>query len=288
MKTLLSLVLFATLLHADPETPYASQPQTPMPDSEQQPSQDMPDTSQQQAPMPNSSGSEQPSQDLPDTMQPAPSSSQDMPQSDPEMADSMPAMTDPVEPVEQCEPVCCEPYDPYGSFILNEFKMGYFRFGDKTLRHIYGKGILDIQLTSSFRFWKPLYAYVAFEYISAHGRTLGGHEETFVQVVPISLGVQYIQPITFDLKYYLTAGPRIYYFHQRNNSPGFPSSVNKWGCGGFINTGFIYYLSEHITFDFFGEYSYARMHFETHRPHVKGNTPQIGGMTLGAGIGYFW
>jgi hypothetical protein len=283
MKTLLSLVLSATLLHADPETPDASQQQTPIPGSEQQQPQDMPDTSQQQTPMPDSE--QQPSQDMPDTMQPAPSSSQDMPQSDPEMADSMPATTDPAEPMQQDEMIC-EPL--YGNFILNEFKMGYFRFGDKALRHIYGKGILDIQLTSSFRFWKPLYAYVAFEYISAHGRTLGGHEKTFVQVVPISLGVQYIQKITFDLKYYLTAGPRIYYFHQRNNSAGVPSSVNKWGCGGFINTGFIYYLSEHITFDFFGEYSYARMHFETHRHHVKGNTIQIGGMTLGAGIGYFW
>ncbi len=283
MKTLLSLVLFATLLHADPETPDASQ--TPMPSSpnaEQQ--QDMPDTSQQQTPMPDSE--QQPSQDMPDTMQPAPSSSQDM-QSDPEMGDSMPAMSAPstTEPMQQDEMIC-EPL--YGNFILNEFKMGYFRFGDRALRHIYGKGILDIQLTSSFRFWKPLYAYVAFEYISAHGRTLGGHEKTFVQVVPISLGVQYIQKITYDLKYYLTLGPRIYYFHQRNNSAGVPSSVNKWTCGGFINTGFIYYLSEHITFDFFGEYSYARMHFETHRSHVKGNTIQIGGMTLGAGIGYFW
>lgn len=253
MKTLLSLAFLTTLLHAD---------------------QGIPD--------PETNPVIQPAEYVPDPTPP----------SDPDMADSAPATTAPpkVEQVEQMqtEPVVCDPSDNYGSFILNEFKMGYFRFGDKAMRHIYDKGILDIQLTSSFCFWKPLYAYVAFEYISAHGRMLGDHKKTFVQIVPISLGVQYIQPITYDLKYYLTAGPRIYYFHQRNQSSGIPASVNKWGCGGFINTGFIYYLSEHIIVDFFGEYSYKRMHFATDSKHAKGNSVQIGGMTLGAGIGYFW
>jgi len=257
MKKLLSLAFLTTLLHADQGIPDPSQPPTP----EIQPAEYVPD--------------------------PIPPSDPDM--SDPGMADCAPAPT-PTPPVEQVqtEPVICDPSDNYGSFILNEFKMGYFRFGDKAMRHIYDKGILDIQLTSSFCFWKPLYAYVAFEYISAHGRMLGDHKKTFVQIVPISLRIQYIQPITYDLKYYLTAGPRIYYFHQRNHSPGIPASVNKWGCGGFINTGFIYYLSEHITVDFFGEYSYKRMHFATDSKHVKGISVQIGGMTLGAGIGYFW
>jgi len=163
-------------------------------------------------------------------------------------------------------PVASE--DAYGSFILNEVKLGYFRFGDKRLRHAYDKGVLDVQLTSSFRFWEPLYIYGSVEYIQAEGR-FKDHAKSTVRIVPLSLGLQYIQPITFDLKYYLTLGPRYFFFHQAGH--------HSSGLGGFANTGFIYYLSRHIVVDFFGEYSYKRM-----------NHLQVGGLTLGAGIGYFW
>ncbi len=202
------------------------------------------------------------------------------------MDDSQNMQDDPA--MDQIVYVECDECDPYGSFILNEFKMGYFRFGDENFRHIYDRGVLDLQLTSSFRVWRPLYVYGAIEYIEAEGRSIGGHEKTRIRIVPLSLGLQYIQPITCDFRYYLTIGPRYFFFHQRNHSSSVPHNVNKSGCGGFINTGFIYYLSHHIIVDFFGEYSYKRMHFESHRRNVSGNSAQVGGLTLGAGIGYFW
>ena len=187
-----------------------------------------------------------------------------------------PTQPDDISMDQPCEVDAC---DPFGSFILNEFKMGYFRFGDKKLRHNYQKGLLDIQLTSSFCFWKPLYAYVAVEYVGSNGRIQGSHRKISIRMVPVSLGIQYIQPITCDLKYYLTAGPRYFFVHQWTRT----KSLTPHGCGGFVNTGFIYYLSNHITIDFFGEYSFKKLHFN----HMGGNL-QVGGMTLGAGIGYFW
>ncbi len=268
MKTLLSIALFAAILHADaaPEIPDSSQ-QAPN-STQEMPAQTTPDSS------PDSS-QEQPAQEMPDTST--------------EMDDAAPTMTAPVttEPMQQEEIIwICEPL--YGNFILAEFKMGYFRFGDRTLRHTYSDGLLDMQLASSFRVWKPLYIYAAIEYIGADGRTLGGHKKTQIRLVPLSLGLQYIQKITFDLKYYLTVGPRLFHFHQKNHSRRLASTVNKWGCGGFINTGFMYYLSENLLIDFFGEYSYKRMHFKTNQTNFEGRSLQIGGLTLGAGLGYFW
>lgn len=169
--------------------------------------------------------------------------------------------------------------EQYGSFILTEVKLGYFRFGDKKLRHIYDKGLLDVQLVNSFCFWNPLYIYTSVEYIGADGRVPKTHEKRKIRMVPVSLGLQYIQPITFDFKYYLSAGFRYFFAHQWNHS----TSLTHHGLGGFANTGFIYYLSEHIIVDFFGEYSIKRMHF-----HDMGGSLQVGGLTLGAGIGYFW
>jgi hypothetical protein len=208
----------------------------------------------------------------PTTPPPATDSSQPQPAAPAQQTESAAPMEQP--PMEQTSPG-----ENYGSFILNEVKLGYFRFGDKKLRHTYDKGVLDVQLTNSFCFWKPLYVYTSVEYIGADGRVHETHDKRKIRMVPVSLGVQYIQPITFDFKYYLTAGGRYFFVHQWENS----TSLTHHGLGGFINTGFMYYLSEHIIVDFFGEYSYKRMHF-----HDMGGSLQVGGLTLGAGVGYFW
>jgi hypothetical protein len=185
------------------------------------------------------------------------------------------------EPVDETAPEAMEPPPAcvwYGSFLLTEFKMGYFRFGDKKLRHWYDKGILDLQLTSTYRLIRPFYLYGSLEYMGDNGRRHTG-QKIKIRIVPISLGLQYLQKITPDFKYYLTLGPRYYFVHQWNHS----HSQTHQGFGGFANTGFLYYLSENIVVDAFAEYSYKRMNF-----HNLGGNLQVGGLTFGGGIGYFW
>jgi hypothetical protein len=203
--------------------------------------------------------------------QTTPPATTDSPSSQP----AAPALqTEPAAPIEQASVG-----QDYGSFILSEVKLGYFRFGDKKLRHMYDKGLLDVQWVNSFCFWNPLYVYTSVEYIGADGRVPKTHEKQKIRMVPVSLGLQYIQPITFDFKYYLTAGARYFFVHQWDHS----TSLTHHGLGGFANTGFIYYFSEHVIVDFFGEYSYKKMHF-----HEMGGSSHVGGLTLGAGVGYFW
>lgn len=190
--------------------------------------------------------------------------------------------TTPTSDTQQAPVVVEQPavnHNEYGSSVLTEYKLAYFRISDRKMRHIYDKGLLDMQLTSSFCFWKPLYVYTGIEYIGANGRVPKTHEKRKIRMVPVSLGVQYIQPITFDFKYYLTMGGRYFFVHQWNHS----TRLTHHGLGGFANTGFLYHLSEHVVVDFFGEYSYKRMHF-----HKLGGSTQVGGLILGAGVGYFW
>ena len=175
--------------------------------------------------------------------------------------------------------ITCEE-DEYGSSVLNEFKMGYFRFADKKLRQRYNDGLLNLQLTSSFNFWKRLYAYMGVEYVGSDGRDIPkSHKKIKIRMVPVSLGVQYMKPITYDLKYYFTLGGRYFFVHQWTNS----KSLTHHGLGGFVNTGFLYYLNHHVVVDIFGEYSYKKMKF-----HDMGGNLRVGGLTLGAGVGYFW
>ncbi|HVX01466.1 MAG TPA: hypothetical protein VHA52_13670 [Candidatus Babeliaceae bacterium] len=164
----------------------------------------------------------------------------------------------------------------YGSFILNEFKLGYFRSGDKRLRHTFDKGLLDIQLSSSFRFWDPLYIYGAVEYIGAEGRTVHGRHKVKIREVPLSLGLQYMLKVAPELNYYVTLGPRYFFVHLHETKHGF---------GGFVNTGLLYFLTHQITVNFIAEYSYKRMQFDHSDP--KGSL-QVGGLMLGGGLGYFW
>lgn len=216
---------------------------------------------------------------IPDTPNPVPSPDQPMIEvsTDPSSTIDTPAVQTSTSPApeEGCEIYC----DDYGSSVLNEFKMGYFRFADKKLRQRYNDGLLDLQLTSSINFWKRLYAYVGVEYVESDGRIPKSHTKIKIRMLPVSLGVQYMKPITYDLNYYFTIGGRYFFVHQWTHS----RSLTHRGLGGFANTGFIYYLNYHLVFDIFGEYSIKKMHF-----HDMGGSERVGGLTLGAGIGYFW
>jgi outer membrane protein len=192
-------------------------------------------------------------------------------------------------PDQQDDSVAAEQQPPskQGSHLLTELKFGYYRFNSHKLREIYGAA-LDLQLSASYPVWKPLYIYGSVEYITARGKSRGGYEKTRVHIVPLSLGLQFVTKAAKDLKYYLTLGPRYYFFMQRNHSPAVDHHVNGNGLGGFVNTGFIYYLSSRWVIDVFGEYGYKRLQFHSHKQNVTGQSVQVGGLTLGGAIGYYW
>jgi hypothetical protein len=167
-----------------------------------------------------------------------------------------------------------------------ELKLGYFYFGDHKFRKIYDQGALDTQISASGAVWKWIRLYGAVNYISSEGRSIGGHNKTEIMFLPLSLGVQALINIEHDVKYYATIGPRYFYIHQENHFRGVNHSVNAHALGGFANMGMQVILSDNFIIDFFGEYSYARNHFSTHRQNVSEHTRQVGGLTLGGGVGY--
>jgi len=162
--------------------------------------------------------------------------------------------------------------------LLTELKFGYFRFGDRTMRHIYDRETFDVELVATFRLYDPLFLYTAAGCVPKHGRFHHNRKKTFVIIVPVSVGAQFDWKIVYDLNYYITLGPRYFFVHQSiDRGP----TANRSGYGGFVNTGFQYYLDERVIFDFFGEYSYGRAHLYKHHSDV-------GGLTIGGGIGYYW
>lgn len=181
-----------------------------------------------------------------------------------------------------CETECCEP-EPQP---LIELKAGYFFFTDSKMQHVYDHGGYDVQISGSYPIYCFLHLYGSVEYLEKSGQSSGGHQRTFLWEIPLSLGLRSIFSINDNLSYYLTIGPRYFFVRVHNHSTFVPEHMHEDGCGGFANTGLLYTLCDHFTFDVFGEYSYKRLHFHSNKPNTQGHTVQVGGLTFGGGFGY--
>lgn len=173
-----------------------------------------------------------------------------------------------------------------------EVKTGYFFFSNSTMRKVYDKGGLDLQLCASYPFWDlatrwTLNAYGAIEYFHRTGKSLNNHQRTSIWSVPINLGLKPVYEINEQLQYYFALGPRYFYIHQHNNSSYVKKHRSRNGLGLFVNTGFNYLLCDGFLIDIFGEYSYAKMHLRSSKNSaVYTKSIQIGGFTLGCGVGH--
>lgn len=177
------------------------------------------------------------------------------------------------------EEMCCH------SGLTLEVKTGYFFFSDSKMDRIYDRGGWDVQVSGLYPIWDCLQIYGSVEYVEKHGKSLHDKQRTSIRLVPLSLGLQAIFPLYCNVEYYLTLGPRYFFVNQHNHSSFVNKHLNRNGLGGFVNAGLQICLMEDFFLDIFGEYSYKRMHFHSHKKHVEGRTIQIGGFTFGAGLG---
>lgn len=177
------------------------------------------------------------------------------------------------------------------SRTLVEVKTGYFNFSNSTMRKVYDKGGLDLQLCASRLLWKPrnrwtINAYGAVEFFQRSGKSLNEDQNTSIWAIPVNLGLKPVYAINAYLQYYFAIGPRYFYVHQHNSSSYVYQNKSRNGIGFFVNTGFNYALSNHLIIDIFGEYSYSKVHFHSGKPGVYTKNRQIGGYTFGGGLGY--
>jgi len=167
-----------------------------------------------------------------------------------------------------------------------ELKGGYFFFSGHKMRKIYDHGGYDVQINSSIPLCKWLQIYGSVEYLTLHGRSLNGNQKTSIWEIPLSLGLQPMISICSKVQYYFTLGPRYFFAYQHNRSSYVDKTISENGLGGFANMGFHFFPCHHFFIDIFGEYSFKRMSFHTSKSNVYGEKTQIGGFTVGAGLGY--
>lgn len=169
-----------------------------------------------------------------------------------------------------------------------EAKVGYFFFSNSKMRKVFDQGGIDIQLSGFYPLDSWLQIYGSVEYLERSGRSLGYHQKTKIWETPLSLGLKITTPVCENIQGYFTLGPRYFFVCVHNNSSFVSKRMKKNGCGGFANIGFNYNLCNNLLIDFFGEYSYGRLHFHSSKKNSYGQTMQVGGFTFGAGLSYLF
>lgn len=169
-----------------------------------------------------------------------------------------------------------------------EIKPGYFFFANHTLRKIYHGGF-EIQSSITYPINQTIAWYSSIGYIHAKGRSLGDDQKTSITQMPLDLGFRAIADVREYTKAYLSAGPRFFYFHQRNDSTFVPPSVHTNGFGFFINGGCNYVSTRGFLFGVFGEYAFEQKSFRSTILNLQGRKDlQIGGFNFGASIGFMF
>jgi hypothetical protein len=169
---------------------------------------------------------------------------------------------------------------------LLELKAGYFFFSDSKMKKVYKQGGYDFQLCGSTPLWKWLQIYASAEFLEKEGKSLNDSQSTRIWEIPLSLGLEAVAKINKQTHYYFMIGPRYFFVHVHNRSHFVDKTLNENGLGGFLGTGFHFFPCEHFLIDLFGEYSYCRLHFHSHKENVHARSVQVGGFVFGGGLGY--
>lgn len=150
----------------------------------------------------------------------------------------------------------------------------FFPSSDR-FRDIYGKVIGDIQIEASTQWPGCLESWVNLDFLSKHGKSIGGEDPTKVNIANVSFGIN--MPYQFcEYTFYIGIGPSFSRIWLKNQSCS-EEKVSKLAYGGVLKSGVCYFLTECIFLDVFVDYLYQPVHFET--------KVDIGGFKIGAGLG---
>lgn len=168
--------------------------------------------------------------------------------------------------------------------------VGYFYPFSHTLRQVIA-GSVDYQLQLTYKWSKHWGAFVGGDFFYNTGHSTGTHEKTSLWILPISVGVKAFgtlwakQDFTQVVQGYVLLAPRWYYIHSSNDSSTVDRHTNGQGFGGVGGLG-LSYLFHQFTVNAFTNFSFGNLHAHSNKHNVKAPNTQIGGMVIGAGIGW--
>lgn len=176
---------------------------------------------------------------------------------------------------------CCEDFNIEGRFAA------FVPFEHK-VRKIYNDFLPSVEVETSMRVWDCFSAFFNASYVWNTGHSLGVGNKTQLQIVPLSLGLKWVQPWICDIDVYLGAGATYSFLRIHDHSPFVHEHVNKQAWGGTAKAGFIYHYTSCLFFEGFVDYIYTRFNFHESddTPYVERNDLNMSGIKFGVGVGY--
>ncbi len=187
-----------------------------------------------------------------------------------------------------CEPRVCNPTD----WTLQLRGAAFFPLHEQ-IRKIYGAALPTIELESSYslckNFWSTCDQLLLWENIGwtfKTGKTLDFGYYTRLNLLPISVGIEYQVNMARNFDFYVGIGPTYSFLWVENDDDFSTSHQRKSQFGFTTKTGFRFTFCTNFFFDIFGDYLYTpfgKMHNSIQS--INGN---FSGFFVGGGFGGKW
>jgi hypothetical protein len=171
-----------------------------------------------------------------------------------------------------------------------EGEVSYYYPTESIVRKIYSKSWVDygVYISQDICLQRCLSLFAGADYLARDGYSLGGHQKTRLQLVPLTFGLKWTQPAISVIDWYIGLAPRIYWAYIRDHNPISNSRIHKTALGIYATTGIFIKPVRHFFIDLFLNYSYATLG-APHTPYlVEGHSLQVGGIHAGGGLGYIF
>lgn len=167
-----------------------------------------------------------------------------------------------------------------------EARVAYFKPTSKKVRKIYSNGMpfYELEVSAGLDNWR-LWAGVGG--FSKKGRSIGGHNPTRLEVLPISFGLKYVFCLCPCVQFYFGGGAVYSHMKTKDHSPFVHKNTQKWTWGGVAQAGTYYFFNNTFYGSFFVDYLYQKFKFSHSRKHpfVVRHDADLSGFKVGVGIG---
>lgn len=161
----------------------------------------------------------------------------------------------------------------YATNVMVELKGQYFSPTEQAFKDIYGGGLM-YGAEINIGVWRNLDLWFGGSYFSKRGELTFTKEETKLELFPIGGGIKYR---ILSGNFALYAGLGLNYFQFKESNP--IGDVSKGGLGFVGKVGSNVAISGGLVLDLYVDYTYCKIKPADFRINV-------GGITIGAGLGY--
>jgi hypothetical protein len=169
-----------------------------------------------------------------------------------------------------------------------EARVSYFGFFSRKLRQMFDNGGANYTINVAIPVYCGWNIWGAVDYFTKHGNIIHLDASTRITIVPLTLGLKYFYSFSPCIDVYGGLGMRYFFVQTKNSASASPLSrrVNRSGLGGVLEVGALYHLTDCFVIDVFANASTKRLNGPRTSGDVESNSVQVGGWSIGAGLGY--